>query len=384
MSTTADDGTTRLRAAHRRRRATAGAASPLTEDPIEAACEAIASGRPAVVLDGEEGQLVMAADAVSTDWLAFFLRHTSGLISVALGGDRLDALGDPPSVDVRSGKGNGVSAARRAATIRALCDPSSGEHDFISPGSVFLLLARAGGVLERPGHAETSVDLARMAGRAPAGVVSAVASQDKRSLASGLELRRFVSVHGLPVISIADLVAHRLKNERLLARVAQARMPTRAGEFECIGWQHLLDGTQHLALLCGDVNGDEPVLVRVHRECLAGDVLGSLSCDCRARLDQALGLIAGHGRGVCVYVRRPEGRALSVDHGHNGHRPPELSAQAWDTGIAAQVLSDLGVSRARLLADETGEDGLLHRFGIEIVERIGLTGGAAPLRAASG
>lgn len=383
MATTADEGLTRLRAAHRRRHAAAGAASTPTEDPIEVACAALAGGRPAVVLDGDEGQLVMAADAVSTDWLAFFLRHTSGLISVALGGDRLDALGDPLSVDVRDGKGNGVSAARRATTIRALCDPSSRNHDFVSPGSVFPVLARAGGVLERPGHAEASVDLARMAGRAPAGVLSAIASQDKRSLAQGLELRRFVSAHGLAVVSIADLIAHRLRNERLLERAAQVRMPTRAGEFECIGWQHLLDGTQHLALLCGDVSGDEPVLVRVHRECLAGDVLGSLSCDCRARLDQALGVIAGQGRGVCVYVRRPEGRALSADHGHNGDRP-EPSAQAWDTGIAAQVLTDLGVSRARLLADETGEDGLLHRFGIEIVERIGLTGVAAPLRAAGG
>lgn len=202
MSTTADEGLTRLRAA-----------------PIEAACASVAAGRPAVVLDGDEGQLVMAADAVSTDWLAFFLRHTSGVISVALAGARLDALGAPPSVDVRSGKGNGVSAARRAATIRALCDPSSREHDFISPGSVFPLLARAGGVLERAGHTEAAVDLARMAGHAPAGVLSAIVSQDKRNLARGSELRRFVSAHGLPVIAIADLVAHRLKHD-FLARAA--------------------------------------------------------------------------------------------------------------------------------------------------------------------
>lgn len=351
---------------------------------MDAACASIAAGLPAVVLDGEEGQLVMAADAVSTDWLAFFLRHTSGVISVALAGERLDALGDPVSVDVCSGKGNGVSAARRAATIRALCDPSTRARDFISPGSVFPLLARAGGVLERPGHTEASVDLARMSGHAPAGVLSAIVSQDKRSMARGPELRRFVSAHGLPVIEIADLVAHRLKHERLIARAAQARMPTRSGDFECIGWQHLLDGTQHLALLCGDVTGDEPVLVSVHRECLAGDVLGSLGCDCRARLDQALGVIARLGRGVCVYVRRPEGRALSADHGKGGKRGPEPTAQAWDTGIAAQVLSELGVRRARLLADDDGEDGLLDRFGIEIVERIGLTRLGAPLQAAGG
>jgi 3,4-dihydroxy 2-butanone 4-phosphate synthase/GTP cyclohydrolase II len=330
--------------------------------PVESALAALAAGRAVVVADEHQGQLVMAADAVDTDAVAFFLAHTAGLIGVALPAQRLDELGIPLMVEHAVGDavalsvsvdavGAGVSAEGRAETIRALADPARERDAFSRPGAVFPLRARPAGVLERPGYTEAAVDLARMAGRAAAAALCAITSEDKRGLASGAELERL----GLPVVSISDVVAHRLTHERLLTRAARAHLPTRAGDFECFGWQHLVDGSQHVALLRGDLGGDEPVLVAVHTECLAGDVLGSLICDCRARLDEALEQIAAAGRGVCIYVRQPEGRGLRLDHVHDempagaGWLDPEVSAERWEHGIAAQILADLGVRNARLL-----------------------------------
>jgi 3,4-dihydroxy 2-butanone 4-phosphate synthase/GTP cyclohydrolase II len=334
---------------------------------VESALAALAAGRAVVVADDRQGQLVMAADAVDTDSIAFFLKHTAGLIGVALPAQRLDALGIPLMVEHAVGDavalavsvdlvGSGVSAAGRAETIRALADPERDGDAFSRPGAVFPLRARPAGVLERPGYTEAAVDLARMAGRAPAGALCALTSEDKRGLARGEELERFARTHELPLVSISDVVAHRLTHERLLTRAARAHLPTRAGDFECFGWQHLVDGSQHVALLCGDLTGEEPVLVAVHTECLAGDVLGSLICDCRARLDEALEQIAAAGRGVCIYVRQPEGRGLRLDHVHDempagaGWLDPEVSAERWESGIAAQILADLGVRHVRLLA----------------------------------
>jgi 3,4-dihydroxy 2-butanone 4-phosphate synthase/GTP cyclohydrolase II len=327
------------------------------------ALASVAAGRAVVVADERQGQLVMAADAVDTDAVAFFLRHTAGLIGVALPAQRLDALGIPLMVEHAVGDavalsvsvdvvGAGVSAEGRAETIRALADPERDGDAFTRPGAVFPLRARAAGVLERPGYTEAAVDLARMAGREPAAALCAVTSEDKRGLACGGELERL----GLPVVSISDIVAHRLAHERLLTRAARAHLPTRAGDFECFGWQHLVDGSQHVALIHGDLGGDEPVLVAVHTECLAGDVLGSLICDCRARLDEALEQLAAADRGVCIYVRQPEGRGLRLDHVHDempagaGWLDPEVSAERWEDGIAAQILADLGVRNPRLLS----------------------------------
>ena len=332
---------------------------------VEAALAALAAGRPVVVADERQGQLVMAADAVDTDAVAFFLHHTAGLIGVALPAQRLDELGIPLMVEHAVGDavalsvsvdvlGAGVSAGGRAETIRALADPERDGDDFSRPGAVFPLRARPAGVLERPGYTEAAVDLARMAGRAPAAALCAITSEDKRDLARGAELERL----GLPLVSIAEVVTHRLAHERLLTRAARAFLPTRAGHFECFGWQHLVDGSQHVALLCGDISGDEPVLVAVHSECLAGDVLGSLICDCRARLDRALEQIAAAGRGVCIYVRQPEGRGLRLDHVHSrmpagaGWLDPDVSAERWEEGIAAQILADLGVRNVRLLSTQ--------------------------------
>jgi 3,4-dihydroxy 2-butanone 4-phosphate synthase/GTP cyclohydrolase II len=363
---------------------------------VERAIEAIAAGRPVVVLADESpdggGQLVMAADAITTDWVAFFLRHTAGLIGVALPGERLDVLGIPlvpgkgtavdsvalaMSVDLRGLDGAGVSAEGRAATIRALCDPANEARDFNRPGSVFPLRARASGVLERLGYTESAVDLARLAGRVPAGVVCALVSADKRHLARRPELTRFAAALELPLISIRSLLAYRLTHERLLTLAAHARLPTSFGEFECFGWQHLVDGSQHVALRRGDVGGYEPVLARVHRECVAGDVLGSLVCDCRARLDQALELIAAEGRGVCVYVRARDGDLLRLHHRPgtlSGELAAELDAgppaEAWECGIAAQILADLGVQRVRLMADSVDDHAALSHYGIEIAERV--------------
>jgi 3,4-dihydroxy 2-butanone 4-phosphate synthase/GTP cyclohydrolase II len=340
--------------------------------PVESALAAIAAGRPVIVTDeagpNAQGQLVMAADAVDTDSVAFFLAHTIGLIGVALPAQRLDALGIPLMVEHPVGDtvalsvsvdvlGAGVSAEGRAQTIRALADPERGADDFSRPGAVFPLRARSAGLLERPGYTEAAVDLARLAGRTPAGALCAMTSEDRRGLARGGELERL----GLPLVSIPAIVAHRLTHERLLTRAARAYLPTRAGDFECYGWQHLVDGSQHVALLCGDISGDEPVLVTVHSECLAGDVLGSRLCNCRERLDQALEQIAAAGRGVCVYVRQPEGRGLRLDHVHSqmpagaGWLDPDVTAERWEEGVAAQILADLGVRHVRLLSTHEGE-----------------------------
>ena len=305
-----------------------------------------------------QGQLVMAADAVRhrRDRL---LRHTAGLIGVALPAQRLDELGIPLMVEHamatrwrcgvgRGLLGSGVSAGG-AETIRALADPEREGDDFSRPGAVFPLRARPAGVLERPGYTEAAVDL-RGWPAAPAAALCAITSEDRRGLGAAPSW----SGSGCRSVSIAEVVAHRLTHERLLTRAARAFLPTRPASFECLGWQHLVDGSQHVALLRGDISGDEPVLVAVHSECLAGDVLGSLICDCRARLDEALAQIAAAGRGVCVYVRQPEGRGLRLDHVHDempvgaGWLDPEVSAERWEDEIAAQILADLGVRNVRL------------------------------------
>lgn len=372
-------------------------------DPIDAAIAAIGRGEIVVVADDEhrenEGDLIMAADLATPEAIAFFVRHTSGVICVGLTGGRCAELDLPQmvvpndnsealgtaftvSVDVRDGTTTGISAADRALTIRSLADPAADARAFNRPGHVFPLRARPGGVLKRAGHTEASVDLALLAGRAPAGVLCEVVLEDGR-MARGPELRQFADQHGLVLVSIADLIRHRRRHERLVERAASARVPTHWGEFQCHSFESVLDGETHLAYTMGDVAGDEPVLVRVHSECITGDVFGSVKCDCGPQLHEAMRRIAEAGRGVVVYLRGHEGRGIGITHKLRAY---ELQDQGLDTvdanvelglpvdtreyGVGAQILADLGVHQIRLMTNNPEKYSGLDGFGLTIIERV--------------
>jgi 3,4-dihydroxy 2-butanone 4-phosphate synthase/GTP cyclohydrolase II len=372
---------------------------------ITNAIRAIGRGELVVVTDDErrenEGDLIMAAEAVTTDALAFFLEHSSGVICAPLPGERLDELELPLmvrdnreshrtaftiSVDLASGITTGISASDRARTVRALADPHAVASDFVRPGHIFPLRSRAGGVLERPGHTEAGVDLARLAGLQPAAILCEVVTRDRRDMARRPELEALARTHGMPMISVADLVRHRRRSERLIERVAEAPVPTPHGTFTCQAWRSLVDGVDHLAFVRGDVSGDEPVLVRVHSECLTGDVFGSRRCDCGAQLADALDAIDEAGRGVLVYLRGHEGRGIGIaskldayrlqDSGHdtvdaNLHLGLPVDGREYGTG--AQILSALGVERVRLITNNPAKSEELTAHGIEVEERVALT-----------
>jgi 3,4-dihydroxy 2-butanone 4-phosphate synthase/GTP cyclohydrolase II len=371
---------------------------------VREAIRAIAAGEVVLVVDDEdrenEGDLIMAADAATPEKLGFFLRHTSGVICTSLSEERCEVLRLPlmvldnreaqgtaftVSVDLAEGTTTGISAADRAATIRALADASCGPTDFVRPGHIFPLRSRDGGVLKRAGHTEAATDLVRLAGRGPAGVLCEVVSEDKCSMARAPELRRLAAAQRLPMISVADLVRHRLRSERLVEHVSEARVPTAHGEFVCKAWRSVLDGVEHLALTHGDVGGDEPVLVRVHSECLTGDVFGSRRCDCGSQLDDALRAIAQAGRGIVIYLRGHEGRGIGLAHklaaynlqdrGHDtvdANRALGLPVDSREYGIGAQILVDLGVRRMRLMTNNPAKNDGLQGYGLEIVERVPL------------
>jgi 3,4-dihydroxy 2-butanone 4-phosphate synthase / GTP cyclohydrolase II len=371
--------------------------------PIDLAIAAIARGEMIVVVDDadreNEGDLVMAAEMVTPDALAFIVRHTSGVVCVPMTGERLDQLRLPlmvtgnteshqtaftVSTDYRPTTSTGISAADRAATIRALADPRTEYADFTRPGHVFPLRYCEGGVLKRAGHTEATVDLARLAGLAPAGVICEIASADG-SMARADELRAFAIEHGLVMVSIADLVRYRRRSEKLVGRIGEARMPTRHGEFIARGFQSLVTGVEHVALVLGDPREGAP-LVRVHSECLTGDAFGSLRCDCGVQLDVALERIAAEGSGVLVYLRGHEGRGIGLGPKLRAY---ELQDQGLDTveanerlgfpadgrqyGIGAQILTDLGVTRMRLMTNNRAKYQGLAGYGLEIVERVPLT-----------
>jgi 3,4-dihydroxy 2-butanone 4-phosphate synthase/GTP cyclohydrolase II len=374
------------------------------QSEIAPAIAAIRSGEVVIVTDDEsrenEGDLIMAAEAATPEKIAFFLRHTSGVICTALPGERLAALELPlmvednqeaqrtaftVSVDLAAGVTTGISAGDRARTIRALADPGVGATDFVRPGHVFPLRSRPGGVLKRTGHTEAAVDLARLAGLRPAGVLCEVVSADRSEMARGAELRGLAKGHGLPMVSISDLIRHRLTEERLVRRTACARVPTAHGSFECYAWESLIDGTEHLAFVCGDVDTGDPALVRVHSECLTGDVFGSHRCDCGTQLEDALTEIAKAGRGVVVYLRGHEGRGIGIGHKlkaytlqDEGHDTVDanlrlgLPVDAREYGVGAQILMDLGVQRLRLMTNNPAKYRGLEGFGLEIVERVAL------------
>jgi len=368
---------------------------------IPDAIAAVARGEIVVVVDDEdrenEGDLIMAAEAVTPEKIAFFVRHTSGVICAPLTGERLDELDIPLmvrdnteaqrtaftySVDYRHGTSTGISAADRAATIRGLIDPGTRPGDLARPGHIFPLRYADGGVLKRAGHTEAAVDLARMAGLYPAGVLCEIVNDDG-TMARVTELREFCATHDLLLISIAELIRYRRQNEKLVKRVAEARIPTDWGEFTCYVYESVLNGEQHIAMVKGAVQGEDDVLVRVHSECLTGDVFGSLRCDCGIQLDQAMRLISEEQLGVLVYLRGHEGRGIGIGHKIRAYNLQDqgrdtvdanlelgLPVDSREYGIGAQILVDLGITTMRLLTNNPAKFGGLEGFGLEVTGRV--------------
>ena len=364
---------------------------------IEEAIAAIGRGEIVVVVDDEdrenEGDLIMAAEFATPEKIAFFLQHTSGVICAPITSERAGQLSLAPmvqqntesqrtaflvTIDYRHGTTTGISAADRAATIRALVDYATKPDDLLRPGHIFPLEARDGGVLKRAGHTEAAIDLARMAGCAPVGVLCEIVSEGKHDMARRPELEEFCDRHGLLLISIADLIRYRRQTEKLVRRVGAAPMPTSWGEFELIAFEAVLDGSRHLAFVRGDVASAECPLVRVHSECLTGDVFGSGYCQCGRTLDAAMRRIADEGEGVLVYLRGHEGRGLGVAHTLDavGVVDPAIDPSApqdsREYGVGAQILADLGVSHMRLMTNNPARYGGLEGFGLEIAERVAL------------
>ncbi|MCC7076348.1 MAG: 3,4-dihydroxy-2-butanone-4-phosphate synthase [Acidimicrobiia bacterium] len=361
---------------------------------IPDAVAGIAEGRVVIVVDDASrenvGALVGSAALVTDGMVNFMATHARGLICAPLTAARLDELRIPPmvrdSVDAsgeafcvavdHKSNSTGISAADRAATVRALVDPASSPDDFRRPGHTFPLRYAEGGVLRRAGHAEAAVDLMRLAELAPAGVVCEIMGEDG-AMASLEDLTSFAAAHGLVMISVADLIRHRRQSERIVRRVAEARIPTPWGEFRCIGYETVLDGTEHLAFVKGDVTGEPEVLVRVHSETLIGDVLGFRESDTRVLLHEALRRIAEQGHGVLLYFRRYEGRGLEVESelrqlaaapGTRRDQPPSgMRMDERDYGIGAQILADLGVTRMRLLTNRPTRRIAIEGHGLEIV-----------------
>lgn len=372
-------------------------------DPVEMAIDAIRNGKTVVVVDDEdrenEGDLIFAASKATPELAGFMTRHTSGVICVAMEGATLDRLGLPPmthvnedrkgtayavSVDARDGVDTGISAKDRAHTIKVLCDSATEPWELTRPGHVFPLRAMPGGVLRRPGHTEAAVDLARLAGLTPAGAIAEVVHDDG-SMMRAPALRDFADEHGLVMISIADLIAYRRRNESLVERVATAELPTEQGEFTVVGYRGVLDGVDHVALVKGDIGDGQDVLVRVHSECLTGDALGSLRCDCGPQLRAAMKRISDEGRGVVLYVRGHEGRGIGLLHKLQAYALQDqgedtvsanvalgLPADARDYGTGAQILADLGIKSMRLLTNNPTKRAGLDGYGLEISEMVPL------------
>ncbi len=368
---------------------------------IEDAVAAIARGEIVVVVDDEdrenEGDLILAAEAATPEKITFFVRHTSGVICAPLLGERLDELEIPLmvrenteshrtaftySVDYVHGTSTGISAADRSATLRALTDPATTPADLARPGHIFPLRYADGGVLKRAGHTEAAVDLARMAGLYPAGVLCEIVNDDG-TMARVPDLVEFCREHGLLMISIAQLIKYRRQNEKLVKRVAEARIPTPWGDFTCYVYESVLDGEQHVAFARGAVQGESDVLVRVHSECLTGDVFHSLRCDCGVQLHAAMERIAADGLGVLVYLRGHEGRGIGLGHKIRAYSLQEdgrdtveantelgLPVDSREYGIGAQILNDLGITTMRLMTNNPAKYGGLEGFGLEITERV--------------
>jgi 3,4-dihydroxy 2-butanone 4-phosphate synthase/GTP cyclohydrolase II len=374
-------------------------------ETIERALRDLADGKAVVVVDDEEreneGDLIFAAEKATPELVSFMVRYTSGYICVALTETECDRLDLPPmhhtnadsfrtaftvTVDARQGVTTGISAADRAHTIRLLADAGTDPKDLVRPGYVLPLRAKEGGVLRRSGHTEAAVDLTRMAGLSAAGALCEIVSEkNEADMARADELRVFAEDHGLTLVTIADLIAYRRRFEKQVERVAEARIPTPHGAFVAYGYDNVLDGIEHIALVCGDLSDGEDVLVRVHSECLTGDVFGSLRCDCGPQLDAALEAVAAEGRGVVLYVRGHEGRGIGLMHKLQAYQLQEagvdtvdanlalgMPADARDYGTGAQILFDLGVRSMRLLTNNPDKRAGLEGYGLRVVQRVPL------------
>ena len=378
---------------------------PADDGPLSDISEALAAyaqGEILVVVDDEdrenEGDLIMAAEHVTPEKIAFFLHHTSGFICAPITSERAAELDLRPmvehntesmrtaflvSIDYRHDTTTGISSYDRAATVKALVDPNTRPGDFARPGHILPLEAREGGVLKRAGHTEATVDLSRMAGLYPAGILCEIVAGDKLGMARQPELRAFAREHNLYMISIADMIRYRRRTEKLVRLVSEARIPTMWGDFSCKVYESTLDGEQHLAMVKGDITGRDDVLVRVHSECLTGDVFGSMRCDCGVQLDAAMKTINDEGAGVIIYLRGHEGRGIGIGHKIRAY---ELQDDGADTveanemqglpidsreyGIGAQILVDLGITTMRLITNNPAKYGGLDGFGLDITDRV--------------
>jgi 3,4-dihydroxy 2-butanone 4-phosphate synthase/GTP cyclohydrolase II len=372
-------------------------------DTVEDAVAAIAAGGAVIVADDEgrenEGDIIFAAQDATPELVAFAIRHTGGYLCVPMSADRADLLQLPPAaaenqdprgtaytvtVDARRGIATGISAADRAHTINVLADPGTVASDLNRPGHVVPLRAKEGGVLVRTGHTEAAVDLARLGGKEPVGVLSEMMNDDGTMMRLP-ELREFGDEHGIPVITVAQLVAWRQRHETHVKRLAEARLPLEAGEFKAVGYRAAFDGNEHVALVKGDIGDGRDVLVRVHSECLTGDAFGSLRCDCGPQLQAALREIEAEGRGVVLYMRGHEGRGIGLVHKLQAYQLQDqgrdtvdanlelgLPADARDWAVGAQILADLGIKSMRLLTNNPDKRAGIEGHGLEVIDRVAL------------